>query len=133
MQETEEQELPVLVVDLGGTKIITAIISHKGEVIARHYRPTLASEGPRLVIERMLSGIDCLLAQSNISLSQLSAISIAAAGVIDIKKGVITESPHLPGWRNVPWKSIVEEKYKVTTFHWAPVLVVGLSSMVSCI
>ncbi len=116
MPKIEEQKLPVLVVDLGGTKIITAIISHKGEVIARRYHPTLASEGPQSVIERILSGIDYLLTQSNLNLSQLSAISIAAAGVIDIKKGVITKSPHLIGWRNVPLRSIVEEKYKVTTF-----------------
>ncbi len=116
MQKIEEQELPVLVVDLGGTKIITAIISDKGEIIARHYHPALAGEGPQSVIERMFSGIDHLLTQSNLSLSQLRAISIAAAGVIDIKEGVITESPNLPGWHNIPLKSIVEEKYKVTTF-----------------
>jgi glucokinase len=116
MPKIEEKELPVLVVDLGGTKIITAVISRKGEIITRYYQPTLASEGPQLVIERILSGIDHLLSQSNLSLSQLSAISIAAAGIIDLKKGIITEAPNLPGWRNIPLKSIVEEKYKVTTF-----------------
>ena len=115
MQEIEKHERPVLVVDLGGTKIITAIISHKGEMIAREYHPTLADEGVQPVIERILSGIDHLIKQSNISLSQLSAISIAAAGVIDIKNGVITESPNLPGWRNIPLRGVVEEKFKVTT------------------
>jgi glucokinase len=116
MPKIEEKELPVLVVDLGGTKIITAVISRKGEIITRYYQPTLASEGPQLVIERILSGIDHLLSQSNLSLSQLSAISIAAAGIIDLKKGIITEAPNLPGWRDIPLKSIVEEKYHVTTF-----------------
>lgn len=116
MQKTEKQELPVLVVDLGGTKVITAIISPKGEVIARHDHPTLADEGPQSVVERMLSGIDYLLAQSNLSPSQLRAISIATAGIIDIENGIVTTSPNLPDWHNIPLKSIVGKKYKVTTF-----------------
>jgi glucokinase len=116
MPKIEEKKLPVLVVDLGGTKIITAIISPLGEIIARQYQPTLADEGLQLVIERLLSGIDHLLRQSNLSLSQLSAISIAAAGIIDLKNGIITESPNLPGWHNIPLRNIIEEKYKVTTF-----------------
>ena len=48
MQETKEQELPVLAVDLGGTKITAAIISHKGQVIAREYCLTLADVLPYL-------------------------------------------------------------------------------------
>jgi len=116
MPKIEEKKLPVLVVDLGGTKIITAIISPLGEIIARNYQPTLASEGLQLVIERLISGIDHLLRQNNLSPSQLSAISIAAAGIIDIKKGIITEAPNLPGWRNIPLRSIVEERYKIPTF-----------------
>jgi len=116
MRETGEHKLPALVVDLGGTKIITAVISQEGEVIARHYHPTLAGEGSQPVIERIFSGIDHLLKQSNLTLSQVSAISIAAAGVIDIKRGVVTASPNLPGWRNVPLRNIVEEKYGIATF-----------------
>jgi glucokinase len=116
MRKTKESRLPALVIDLGGTKIITAIISDKGEIIAREYCPTLADGGPPAVIERLFSGIDRLLKQSNVSLSQLDAISLAAAGVIDVKNGVITESPNLAGWRNIPLRGIVEEKYKLPTF-----------------
>lgn len=45
MQETKKYKLPVLAIDLGGSKIITAIISNKGQVVAREYCPTLADEG----------------------------------------------------------------------------------------
>jgi len=41
---------------------------------------------------------------------------MAAAGVIDMKKGIVTLSPNLPGWCNIPLRSIVEEKYQVNTF-----------------
>jgi len=116
MQETRKSELPVLAIDLGGTKIFAAIISNKGQVMARKYCLTLADEGPEAVISRILSAIDHLLSQRNIDSSQLDSISIGAAGAIDVERGLITSSPHLPGWHDVPLRDIVKEKYKVDTF-----------------
>jgi len=116
MQETKKPELPVLAIDLGGTKIFAAIISDKGQVIAKERYLTLADEGPQSVIGRIFSAIDHLLSQRNLNLSQLDSISIAAAGAIDFKKGLITSSPNLPGWHDIPLRDIVKEKYKVNTF-----------------
>ncbi|MBA7696053.1 Glucokinase [subsurface metagenome] len=116
MQESKKHGLPVLAIDLGGTKIIAAIISNKGQVIAKKYCLTLADEGPQPVINRIFSAIDHLLTQRNIGLSQLNSISIAAAGAIDFGKGLITSSPNLPGWQDVLLRDIVKEKYKVSTF-----------------
>ncbi|MFC2025046.1 ROK family protein [Chloroflexota bacterium] len=116
MQEIQKSELPVLAIDLGGTKIITAIISRKSEIIAREYRPTLADEGPQSVINRIFSAIDHLLGLRNMSLSQLNSISIAAAGAIDMEMGIVTLSPCLAGWHDIPLRSIVEEKYKANIF-----------------
>jgi len=116
MQETKKTELPVLAIDLGGTKIFTALISNKGQVMAREYCLTLADEEPQSVINRILSAIDHLLNQRNIDSSQLDSISIAAAGAIDFDKGLVTSSPHLPGWHDVPLRDMVKEKYKVNTF-----------------
>jgi glucokinase len=116
MQKSEKQKLPVLAIDLGGTKIITAIISNSSQVIAKEYQLTLADEGPQSVIERMFSAIDHILSLRNMNSSQLASISIAAAGAIDSDKGLITSSPNLPGWHDVPLRDIVKEKYRVNTF-----------------
>ncbi len=116
MQKTKKPELPVLAIDLGGTKIFAAITSNKGLVIAKERYLTLADEGPQVVIKRIFSAIDHLLSQRNINSSQLDGISIAAAGAIDFEKGLITSSPHLPDWHDVPLRDIVREKYRVNTF-----------------
>ena len=116
MRETKEQGLPVLAIDLGGTKIRTAIISNKGQIIAKDYSLTLAYEGLEAVTGRILSDVDCLLSLRNLDSSQLHSISIAAAGAIDFEKGLITSSPNLPGWHNVPLREIVKDKYRVDTF-----------------
>jgi glucokinase len=116
MQKAKKPELPVLAIDLGGTKIIAAIISDKGQVMAREYYLTLAEEGPQPVIGRVLSAIDHLLDSRNLDLSELHSISLAAAGAIDLDKGLVTLSPNLPGWYNIPLRDIVKDKHGVNTF-----------------
>ncbi|TET16916.1 MAG: ROK family protein [Dehalococcoidia bacterium] len=116
MQKIKGQGLPVLAIDLGGTKIIAAIISNQGQVMAREQCLTLADEGPQSVINRILSAIDHLLSLSRIDSSQLNSISIAAAGAINFEKGLVTSSPNLPGWYNIPLRDVVKEKYRVNTF-----------------
>jgi len=115
MQEIKEQELPVLAIDLGGTKIIAAIISNQGRVMAREYSLTLADKGPQPVINRMVSAIDRLLSLRRIDSSQLNSVSIAA-GPINFEKGLVTSPPNLPGWYDIPLRDIIKEKYRVNTF-----------------
>jgi len=116
MQAVNGQELPVLAIDIGGTKIIAAIISGEGRLMAREYCLTLADEGPQAVINRIFSTIDRLLGLRNIDVSQLHSISIACAGAIDFDRGIVTLSPNLPGWQDIPLRDIVKEKYGVNTF-----------------
>jgi glucokinase len=106
---------PVLAIDLGGTKMMAAIVSHPPEIAARDYSLTLADEGVAAVTGRIFSAIDRLLSAQNIASSQLHGISIAAAGAIDTERGVVTSSPNLPGWRDVPLRDMVKERYKVNT------------------
>ncbi len=108
-----QQKKPVIAVDIGGTKIITALFSADGKLRAKDVHPTLANEGVRAVIERIYAGINSTLENNKMSPSQLGAISIACAGGIDTGKGiVVTPSPHLPGWAGLPLAKIIK---KITT------------------
>ena len=116
MLQTGKHRLPILAVDIGGTKIITAIVSVEGQVIAKERSLTLADEGPSSVINRLLEAIDRLLDSKSMDSSQLGSISLAVAGGIDIVRGLVTSSPHLPGWHDVPLRDMVRNKYRVATF-----------------
>jgi len=116
MPQTGKHRLPVLAVDLGGTKIITAIVSGDGQVIAKERSLTLADEGPSPVINRLLEAIDHLLSSKSMDSSPIGSISLAVAGGIDIQQGLVTSSPHLPGWHDVPLRDMVRNKYHVDTF-----------------
>jgi len=116
MPQTGKHRLPVLAIDLGGTKIITAVVADGGQVIAKERSLTLADEGPSSVINRLLEAIDYLLSSKSMDSSQLGSISLAVAGGIDIQQGLVTSSPHLPGWHDVPLRDMVRNKYHVDTF-----------------
>ena len=115
MQKTKNNELPVLAIDLGGTKIAAALISPDNRVMDKAYSPTLVSKGPQPVIDRIFSMIDHLLSQGNTNAAQIYGIAIAAAGAIDTDKGLITSSPNLPGWLNIPLRDIVRKRYGADT------------------
>jgi len=107
---------PVLAVDLGGTKIAAAVVSPQGKVISQTYCLSLAHEGPKAVINRLFSGAHQALQQSKLQTSELKGLAIAAAGALDTKRGLVTASPHLPGWCDVPLRDIVAEKLGVETY-----------------
>lgn len=108
---------PVVIgIDLGGTKINTALVQSDGAIIAQDYRPTLASEGLQPVFERVLDSARQVMAQAGIARSRVSGVGIGAPGPIEIETGVVMSPPNLPGWERVPLKQLVEDEFGVATF-----------------
>jgi glucokinase len=106
----------VLALDLGGTKIITAAVLSTGEIVSRKYSLTLADEGPWPIINKLSSAVAETMAQAKLKTSDIAGIGIAAAGIIDTKEGIVTTSPNLPGWRDVPLRDIIAERLGLTTY-----------------
>ena len=107
---------PVLAVDLGGTKIIAAVVLPSGKVVSRNYCLTLADEGTEAVIDRLLSAVKEAAAKAKLRISELTGIGIAAAGILDTEKGIITTSPNLPDWRDVPLRDILADNLGIATY-----------------
>jgi len=108
---------PVLAVDIGGTKIMTALFSADGKMETKDVRPTLAADGVEAVVERLYAAIQDILKNNDVTPSQLQAISVACAGGIDTEKGiVVTPSPSLPDWSGLPLADIIKEKTGIITY-----------------
>jgi glucokinase len=107
---------PVLAVDLGGTKIIAAVVLPNGKIISRNYCLTMADKGPRAVSDRIMSAVNRAIAQAELKTSELIGMGIAAAGILDTNRGIVTTSPNLPNWHNVPLLDILADKSGVVTY-----------------
>jgi glucokinase len=113
--ESKKPALPVLAIDLGGTKIASAIVSDTGKILARDYRLTLADEGVEPVMGRIFQAVEQLLKESKATPSQLDSISIASAGTIDSERGLVSVSPNLPGWYDIPLRDRIKERFGIST------------------
>ena len=90
----------VLAVDLGGTNIRVAAIDEQGAIEKRVQRPTLPHEGEASVLRSLLSALEELY--QAFPKNQIKGVGVGIAGAIDIKKGIVTQSPNLVGFDGYP-------------------------------
>jgi glucokinase len=108
--EREGDEL-ALGIDIGGTKILTAVADAQGRMLSGDYSRTRAEEGVQAVVSSVLESAGRSLEQAHISAAELSAIGIGAAGLSNPETGILFTSPNLPGWEDVPLRDIVEREF----------------------
>ena len=107
----------VLSIDIGGSKILTALVSRNGKVLARELEPTAALDRFETVLEQIEAAIHRLNQRTGGKQKpQPLAVSLAVAGAIDIGSGVVTTSPNLPQWQNVPLRALIEDRLSLHTF-----------------
>ena len=68
----------VVGVDLGGTKIYTALVNLKGEIIEEITVKTEAEKGEKVVLDNLLKTIDKVL--ENVNKEEVRAIGIGSPG-----------------------------------------------------
>lgn len=103
----------VIGLDLGGTKIATCVMDAEGEIIKKITLPTLANEGPEAVISRMKKSVYDAIKMSDISKEDILAIGVGAPGPLDSERGLIKNSPNLPGWIKIPLRDVLHKEFKV--------------------
>jgi glucokinase len=99
-------EKMIVGVDIGGSKINAILADPSGNILKQELKDTLAREGPDKVITRVIGCIKQVASGSDIA-----GIGIGAAGACDVAKGIITFSPNLPGWHNIPLKDILQREF----------------------
>lgn len=103
----------VVGVDLGGTKILAAVVDSRGEVIGTGKKSTHAEKGPEAVVQRITKAIDEALEAAKVRTDRIAAIGIGVPGVVDRANGVVVSTANLPGWHHVPLSRILREWHNV--------------------
>jgi glucokinase len=104
-----------LSIDLGGTKILAALVTPEGNIVSQVTIPTMAKSGPDAVIERMLSAAERAVKPGGVKPSRPAGIALAIAGIIDSRHGIVTTSPNLPGWKNIPLRDEIARRLGAAT------------------
>ncbi len=105
-----------LAVDLGGTKMNVALVHPDGGIASRRLYPTRSGEGAKAVMERLLLAIGETLARVKLTKPEVVGIVVACAGIIDMNKGIVAESPNLPGFSHVHLRDIIAREFGVKCY-----------------
>lgn len=116
MAKVKSAKKHVIGVDLGGTKIFTALMDKEGHILAEVKQATQAKEGPDKVIGRMTKSIKTVIGEAGISADQIRAVGVGSPGPLNPDTGVVFSTPNLPGWEQVPLAEILQKETGLPTF-----------------
>jgi len=102
-------DIKIIGIDLGATNIRGAVVTGNtmGDIISRRINTKGTEEQ---VLEDVYFVVDKLIA------NDVKAIGIGVPSVVDVELGIVYDVVHIPSWKEVHLKQILEEKYKVPVF-----------------
>jgi glucokinase len=93
-------------IDIGGTKVLGAVVDPAGHVVTVQRRPTEGHD-VRLVEDTIVDLVQEFSRQYDVA-----AVGIGAAGFVDVTRTVVMFSPHLD-WRREPLRARVAERVRL--------------------
>lgn len=105
----------VIGVDMGGTKILSAVIDSEGNILSTAKVPTKADRGPSIVIDRIAESIQRAVDKSGVAAASIQAVGIGAPGPLDPATGIVIFAPNLR-WKDVRLKEELEARVNIPTF-----------------
>ncbi len=101
-------------VDLGGTNLRIAAVDTSGRILEKISTGTEVARRDR-VIDEMCSAIANLTSKHGAG-GKLLGIGVGVPGIIDLKTGMLRESPNLPGWQDYPVHEEIERRLGTKVF-----------------
>ena len=98
-------EVMTIGLDLGGTKIETALVDSAGNIVVSRRQPTNPEKGPDEVIANIVACVEACLSEAG---KTAQGIGVGVAGQLD-RTGTLRFSPNLPGWCDVPLRTKLED------------------------
>jgi len=102
-------EIKIIGIDLGATNIRGAVVTGDamGDIVSRRINTKGTEEQ---VLEDVYFVVDRLIDKD------VKAIGIGVPSVVDVELGIVYDVVHIPSWKEVHLKQILEEKYQVPVF-----------------
>ena len=94
---------PYIGVDLGGTSMRAAVVTHDGQVLSFAKRKTHPELGAKAVVARLAETIDKAIELGHLKPKGMGGIGVGVPGPVDTAKGVVRVAVNLgKDWTNLP-------------------------------
>lgn len=100
-------------VDVGGTKIAVGLVDSSGKIITQNSCITKADKPFAIVLNDIIDLIEKVISEG--PQAEILGIGIGIPGIADKQTGNVFECVNL-GWKQVPLKTLLEEKFKIPVY-----------------
>ena len=98
----------VIGIDLGGTKVLTAVVAPDGRILSREKMSSRGTSGYEELLTRIADSARTAAAAAGVALDTVAAVGIGVPGTVDQDAGVVRIAPNLY-WRDVPVGSTLSD------------------------
>ncbi len=98
-------------VNIGGTKVVSILTDLDGTVLERHDTPLDRTWSVERQLGQIISAIEEVIPTNSLR-ERIIGIGVGLPGLLDSTRGISVFAPNL-GWRDLPIKSILEERFEI--------------------
>lgn len=102
----------VVGVDLGGTKILTAVFDERHRILAREKKSTRPELGAHAVVQRVAECINEALAAAAIPHTAVAGVGVGVPGMVDAGRGLVRVAPNLH-WIDFPFARLLSKRVHI--------------------
>ncbi|HNV87028.1 MAG TPA: ROK family protein [Candidatus Omnitrophota bacterium] len=103
----------LLGIDIGGTKILTAVLDKQFRVHGERKVSVNADKGERVFFKSLIGSIRKVLAESRTSLSNVLAMGVGCPGIIEVPEGVVKMASNLPFLKSCPLQDKLRKRFGI--------------------
>jgi glucokinase len=92
------------------------LVDSRGKVMLKSKIPTQVQDGPARILKRLSLEMLRLIALSGVPKSRVRALGVGSPGPLSAAKGLVYETPNLPGWKKVPLVRILARQTGLKVF-----------------
>ena len=98
----------VIGIDLGGTKVLTAVVAPDGRILSRDKMSSRGTSGYEELLARIADSARTAADAAGVALDTVAAVGIGVPGTVDQDAGAVRIAPNLD-WRDVPVGSTLSD------------------------
>ncbi len=103
-------------VHLGRERIRTALLDAQMNVITKKKGRIFKNHNTSSILHMLFASINSVIKEAKRNNMEVGAIGVGIPGPLDAKTGVVRHPPKFKGWKDVPLKKILQDKYHLPTW-----------------
>ncbi len=102
-------------VDIGGTSTKLGLVDPQGRVLFRDSFLTHNAHGKKKLLDMILKHVHDLMRTAEDRRLKVAGVGVGAPGPIDVRRGWVYFFPNIPGWKDTPFKKLLERRLGIPT------------------